>query len=365
MEFFLAPYPLSGTPAQGNPALAPDITTNSWGCPASEGCSANSLQAAVEAQRAAGIMMVVAAGNSGSSCSTVSDPPSFYDASYTVGALTTSTDTIASFSSRGPVTADGSLRLKPDIAAPGTSTRSASRTSMATPHVAGAIAVLWSAQPYLRHDIARTRDLFNTTATHVLSNTCDGGAPLASPNNTYGFGRLDVKAAVDKMELLSAVSRQTHGAAGTFDIPLPLTGEPGVECRQSSTYTIVFTFNNPIASGNVSVSSGTGTAGSPAISGSTITVTLSGVTDVQKVTIALDNVTSTAAQTLPATSVSMNVLMGDVNGSKSVNASDVGQAKAASGTVDATNFRADVIVSGAVNASDIGFVKSRAGFSVP
>ncbi len=91
MEFFLAPYPVSGTPAQGNPSLAPDVTSNSWGCPASEGCSTSSLQAAVEAQRAAGITMVVAAGNSGSSCSTVSDPPSFHEASYTVGALNNGT----------------------------------------------------------------------------------------------------------------------------------------------------------------------------------------------------------------------------------------------------------------------------------
>ena len=66
MEFFLAPYPVAGTPAQGDPSRAPHVTTNSWSCPASEGCSPNSLQAAVEAQRAAGIMMVVAAGNSGS-----------------------------------------------------------------------------------------------------------------------------------------------------------------------------------------------------------------------------------------------------------------------------------------------------------
>ena len=70
MEFFLAPYPVNGDPDQGDPALAPDITINSWGCPTSEGCSANTLQAAVEAQAAAGIMMVVAAGNAGSSCST-------------------------------------------------------------------------------------------------------------------------------------------------------------------------------------------------------------------------------------------------------------------------------------------------------
>ncbi|PYI49116.1 MAG: hypothetical protein DMF11_01900, partial [Verrucomicrobia bacterium] len=61
-------------------------------------------------------------------CSTVSDPPAFYAASYTAGALSTGTDTIASFSSRGPVTRDGSGRIKPDITAPGTGTRSASNS---------------------------------------------------------------------------------------------------------------------------------------------------------------------------------------------------------------------------------------------
>ena len=100
MEWFLAPYPIGRR--QGDPTKAPDITINSWGCPTSEGCSPNTLQAAVDAQAAAGIMMVVAAGNSGSSCSTVTDPPSLYATSYTVGALNTGTDTIASFSSRGP-----------------------------------------------------------------------------------------------------------------------------------------------------------------------------------------------------------------------------------------------------------------------
>ena len=125
MEWFLAPYPLNCTPNEGDPSKAPDITINSWGCPTSEGCTTgDELRAAVEAQEAAGIQMVVAAGNSGSACSTVSDPPSFYEASYTAGALNTGTDTIASFSSRGPVTRDGSNRIKPDITAPGTNTRS-------------------------------------------------------------------------------------------------------------------------------------------------------------------------------------------------------------------------------------------------
>jgi hypothetical protein len=129
MEFFLAPYPVNGTPADGDPTKAPDITTNSWICPPSEGCSTNTLQAAIEAQRAAGIEMVVGAGNSGANCSSVVDPPSLYEAVYTVGALTTGTITIAPFSSRGPVTADGSKRLKPDITAPGTDTRSSYRAS--------------------------------------------------------------------------------------------------------------------------------------------------------------------------------------------------------------------------------------------
>jgi serine protease AprX len=206
-EWFLAPYPVGGDPSDGDPEKAPDITTNSWTCPTSEGCSPTTLQAGVEAQRAAGIMMVVAAGNAGPSCSTVVDPPAIYDASYTIGALNTGTDTIASFSSRGPVLSDGSMRLKPDLCAPGTSTRSAyntsdsayvllSGTSMATPHVAGGVALLWSAHPELRNNDTASEDVLNSTAVHILSNTCDGGSPT-TPNNTFGNGRIDILAAVD------------------------------------------------------------------------------------------------------------------------------------------------------------------------
>src|SRR6266568_4716902 len=205
MEFFLAPYPLNCTPNEGDPSKAPDITINSWGCPTSEGCVVgDELQAAVEAQEAAGIQMVVAAGNSGPGCSTVSDPPSFYEASYTVGALVNGSDTIASFSSRGPVTRDGSNRTKPDITAPGTSVRSATNacdscyifldgTSMATPHIAGAMALLWSAIPSLQNQIDPSRAALNNAAVHIASTQCGSAA---SPNNVIGWGRVDILSAV-------------------------------------------------------------------------------------------------------------------------------------------------------------------------
>ena len=235
MEFFLAPYPVGG--GQGDPTKAPDITINSWGCPVSEGCVVgDELQAAVEAQEAAGIQMVVAAGNSGSSCSTVSDPPSFYEASYTVGALNTGTDTIAGFSSRGPVTRDGSNRNKPDITAPGTNTRSASNssdsayttasgTSMATPHISGAMALLWSAIPSLQHQIQASRDALNNSAHFISSTQCGTAGP---PNNVYGWGRIDILAAVQGGGTPSPTPTATATATATATIPPSPTPTPTV-----------------------------------------------------------------------------------------------------------------------------------------
>ena len=253
MEFFLAPYPLNCTPAEGDPAKAPDITNNSWGCPPSEGCSANTLQAAVEAQGAAGIQMVVSAGNDGPGCGSIdtggqAGPPSFYAASYTVGALNTGTDTIASFSSRGPVTIDGSNRTKPDITAPGTGTRSAtndcdtcygtaSGTSMASPHIAGAMALLWSAIPSFQHQIQPSRDALNNTAVFISSTLCGAAGP---PNNVFGWGRIDIAAAVGTPPPTPTVSPTPASSATPCGLSTP-TPTPSVPASPTPTATATAT----------------------------------------------------------------------------------------------------------------------------
>src|SRR5205807_7093724 len=157
----------------------------------------------------------------------------------------------------------------------------------------------------------------------------------------------------------SAFSRKTHGAAGTFDVPLPLTGNVGIECRSggaTNDYQMIINFATTVTVESASVTSGTGSVSSFSGSGmSQITVNLTGVTNVQRITVTLFNVNDgTHMGNVP---VSMGVLVGDVNGNAVVNASDVSLTKAQVGqTVSGSNFREDVNANGAISATDVAQV---------
>lgn len=211
-EWFLAPTPVGGGTA--DPSKMPHVINNSWGCPPVEGCDTsnfNIMEIALNNLRSAGCVIVVSAGNYGSGCSTVRDPAAIFEGSFSVGS-TMSTDAISGFSSRGPVTVDGSNRLKPNISAPGSNVRSAIKngeyaayngTSMAGPHVAGLVALLISANPSLAGEVDLIEDIIEQTAIHLTTAQTCGGVPGTNiPNNTFGYGRIDALAAVE-MALLT------------------------------------------------------------------------------------------------------------------------------------------------------------------
>ena len=204
----------------------------------------------------------------------------------------------------------------------------------------------------------------------------DSNRPPEVRNATIGFFKTGSPITVaiqgpspcNPLQIVSAVSRKTHGAAGDFDVDLPLTGEPGVECRSTGgNHTLVVTFSNSMISGSASVVSGVGNvAGSPSFNGNTMTIGLTSVADMQKITVTLSNVTDSFAQVMPDTSISVNILAGDTTGNKMVNSSDVTQTKLLSAApVTIANFRSDVTANGAINSSDISEVKADSGHSLP
>jgi subtilisin family serine protease len=213
MQWMLAPTDTNGQ--NPRPDLAPDIVSNSWACVPDEGCTVgDEIEDAVDNLVAGGIFYVAAAGNEGAGCTSIGDPPAIYASSFVVGA-TDSSDSLAYFSSRGPVT--GAARTLPDIVAPGVAVLSSvppwnvqpndppyktmSGTSMATPHVAGVAALMMTMNPRLKGHPDRVADLLRASAVRAgiidLYNSGCGGLTMADwPNDQAGSGRLDAYAAV-------------------------------------------------------------------------------------------------------------------------------------------------------------------------
>ena len=143
---------------------------------------------------------------------------------------------------------------------------------------------------------------------------------------------------------------------------------PGVESRSggvNGNHQVVVTFVNPVTLDGAAVSEGTGMVSSITGNGTTVvTVSLTGITNGQRVTVDLVNVSDgTTTETIP---IPMGMLIGDTNGDGVVNAGDTTQTRSRSGqTTDATNFRSDVNSDGTINSGDEIAVRSRSGTVLP
>jgi subtilisin family serine protease len=206
MQFHLAPFPIGGDPlTDGDPKRGANILNNSWGCPEFEGCRKDSLQPAVHALTQAGVFVVSSAGNDGPFCASLDEPLAIYPDVLTVGAVDEN-GILAFFSSIGPVDEYGGAWVKPDITAPGEFILSTlpggtygeqSGTSMASPHVVGVVALMWSANPRLIGDIEATRQILIDTSQEVSSESLPGCPGVASvPSNAVGYGLVDAYRAV-------------------------------------------------------------------------------------------------------------------------------------------------------------------------
>lgn len=201
LEWCMAPTDVQGK--NPRPDLSPDIINNSWGCPTIEGCiPANYwlLDSATARLTRSGILVIASAGNNGrSGCGSIQSPLAIFSSVLTVGA-TNRRDSIAAFSSRGPVESGG--QIKPELVAPGQEVTSiypngkfpnSNGTSISAPITAGVAALMLEANPKLRGRPDLIRDILIQSAVPILENPC---TDAQQPNPVYGYGRIDALGAV-------------------------------------------------------------------------------------------------------------------------------------------------------------------------
>ena len=208
-----------------------------------------------------------------------------------------------------------------------------------------------------------------TGMTNEVTYTCSVAASNAAGSSAASNQLMVTPSVMIPLALIDVQSRKTHSAAGTFELPIatgvPITGAVTVESRQiGSGHLIAFQFNTPISSvGSLDV---TDAAPAPvgnasfAIAGNIVLVTLSGLPDNQRVTVALTGINGSLD-----ISAAMGFLVGDINGTGAVTASDIIGVKSQLGrTTTLQNFRVDVNATGAIAPSAVPAVKARAGQSL-
>lgn len=253
-QWFLAPTDLNGQ--NQDPSKAPHVINNSWYCATIEGCTDfvinDLLRVAIVNLKASGVFVVVSNGNFGPNCGSTYAPPAYFEESFSIGA-TRFDDTIATFSSRGPVLIDGSNRLKPEVSAPGQFVRSCtpngnyaafSGTSMAGPHVAGLVALVLSARPDLAGQVELIEQFIKESAVPI-GDTSNCGVPSGqTPNHAYGHGRVNALAAVNAALAYNQVSAPEAPAPQARVFPNPVTDEAIFDIQNTVGKTVLEVFSS-------------------------------------------------------------------------------------------------------------------------
>ncbi len=233
-QWDLAPWNLSGN--SPDPSKAPHAVNNSWGY---WGGNSPQFEDEVAALRAAGIVVEVSAGNEGPGCQTLRSPGD-YSQSLTTGSVNHAggslPGTITGFSSRGASDLYPGDFI-PDVMAPGENIRSSlpggtyanwSGTSMAGPHTAALIALMWDAAPSLIGNVAMTEQIIKNTAVRLTGqngSNC-GGNYTTGPNNDWGYGSINALAAVNEA-IGSGGPTPTPGPTATPTATPPPSGNTG------------------------------------------------------------------------------------------------------------------------------------------
>ncbi|MEP7016217.1 MAG: dockerin type I domain-containing protein [Verrucomicrobiota bacterium] len=213
------------------------------------------------------------------------------------------------------------------------------------------------------------------SASYSLRGSAFGEFGAAAPGSITSASYIDKPGYAGQLSdlLMLAVSEIVHGAAGAFDINLPLSGLAGVECRSSSAYTIVFKFANPLTSVTSVTATATGPIQPGPSSGSidpmdahNYIANLTTLPNAQYITVTLNSVNDSDGNVSSNVPAVMGLLIGDSNANSAVNSADIAQTKSRIGQViNGTNFRSDVNANGAINSGDVANIKSNIGSGLP
>jgi hypothetical protein len=172
---------------------------------------------------------------------------------------------------------------------------------------------------------------------------------------------------------VSVVSRKTHGGGvGNLDIPLPLSGAPAIECRSGGITQLVFTFpaavtiNSALGTQGAQVTSGAGSVSSVSGAGtSSVTVNLTGVTNLQWVTVTLFGVND--GTYMNDVAVRAGVLFGDATSSKRTDAGDVTAVRNRTVSIpnDSATARFDANLSGRIDSGDVTATRNATVTALP